>query len=63
MLPADEVRGPLIPTDPGPFPIFRAAGRAQVEAWVEEDPWTANGVLVTDLIAPWDVRIGQLLGR
>lgn len=32
VLPADEVRGPLIPTDPGPFPNFRAAGRRPTRA-------------------------------
>jgi len=46
----------------GALLIYRAEGPAQVEAWVNEDPWTANGVLVTELIAPWDVRIGSLPG-
>ena len=44
----------------GALLIFRAPSRDQVEAWVEEDPWSANGVLVTEQIAPWDVRIGRL---
>ena len=44
----------------GALLVFRAGSREQVEAWVDEDPWTANGVLVTERIAPWDVRIGQL---
>jgi uncharacterized protein YciI len=44
----------------GALLIFRAESREQIEAWVDEDPWTGNGVLVTELIAPWDVRIGSL---
>jgi uncharacterized protein YciI len=44
----------------GALLIFRADNSARVKAWVDEDPWSANGVLVTDLIAPWDVRIGTL---
>jgi uncharacterized protein YciI len=44
----------------GALLIFRAESEAQVEAWVAEDPWTANGVLETETIAAWDVRIGQL---
>lgn len=43
----------------GALLIFRAESAAQVEAWVDEDPWTANGVLVTETLAPWDVRIGS----
>lgn len=44
----------------GALLIFRAESGAQVEAWVGEDPWTVNGVLETETLAPWDVRIGQL---
>ena len=46
----------------GALLIFRAESEAQVEAWVAEDPWTANGVLATDILARWDVRLGQLPG-
>lgn len=44
----------------GALLIFRADSSARVKAWVDEDPWSVNGVLVTDLISPWDVRIGTL---
>ena len=44
----------------GALLVFRADHGAQVEAWVAEDPWTDSGVLVTERIAPWDVRIGNL---
>jgi uncharacterized protein YciI len=44
----------------GAMLVFRAASEAEVEAFVAEDPWTDNRVLVTERIAPWDVRIGQL---
>jgi uncharacterized protein YciI len=44
----------------GALLVFRGDSREQVEAWVEEDPWTGNGVLVTETVAPWDVRIGSL---
>ena len=46
----------------GAMLVFRAASGAEVEAYVAEDPWTDNGVLVTERIAPWDVRIGRLPG-
>ena len=46
----------------GALLIFRAESADEVEAWVAEDPWTDNGVLVTERIATWDVRIGQLPG-
>jgi uncharacterized protein YciI len=46
----------------GALLIFRAETAAQVEAWIAEDPWTMNGVLRTETLAPWDVRIGQLPG-
>jgi len=46
----------------GAMLVFRAASEAEVEAYVAEDPWTDNGVLVTERIALWDVRIGRLPG-
>ena len=46
----------------GALLIFRAENEAQVETWVAEDPWTANGVLETETLARWDVRLGQLPG-
>ena len=46
----------------GALLIFRAETEAQVEACVAEDPWTGNEVLVTERIARWEVRIGQLPG-
>jgi uncharacterized protein YciI len=44
----------------GALLIFRAESEAQVMAWVAEDPWTGNGVLETERIAAWDVRIGAV---
>ncbi len=44
----------------GALLIYRAPDAAAVEAWVAEDPWTDNGVLETERIARWDVRIGRL---
>jgi uncharacterized protein YciI len=46
----------------GALLIFRADSAVEIEAWVAEDPWTGNGVLQTERIAPWDVRIGRLPG-
>jgi uncharacterized protein YciI len=46
----------------GALLIFRAENAAEVEAWVADDPWTDNGVLKTERIVPWQVRIGQLPG-
>jgi uncharacterized protein YciI len=44
----------------GALLIFRAESEADVAAWVAEDPWTDNGVLETERISLWDVRIGTL---
>ena len=44
----------------GALLIFRADSEAEVASWVAEDPWTDNGVLETERISPWDVRIGTL---
>jgi len=46
----------------GALLIFRAQDEAQVEAWVAQDPWTVNDVLKTEILARWDVRLGQLPG-
>ncbi|MDQ2859465.1 MAG: YciI family protein [Pseudomonadota bacterium] len=41
--------------------IMRAADAAEIERRLADDPWTANGVLVTRRIAPWTLRIGALV--
>jgi uncharacterized protein YciI len=44
----------------GALLIFRAESEAQVAALVADDPWTNSGVLETERIARWEVRIGLL---
>jgi uncharacterized protein YciI len=44
----------------GALIIVRAASPEAVEAWLAEDPWTASGLLVTERISRWTLRIGSL---
>jgi uncharacterized protein YciI len=50
--------GPVDET--GALIIVRAASPEAVEAWLAEDPWTASGLLVTERIGRWTLRIGSL---
>jgi hypothetical protein len=38
----------------------RCESAAEVERRLAPDPWTANGILTTTRVAPWDLRIGKL---
>lgn len=44
----------------GALIVVRAASREAVEAWLAQDPWTVSGLLVTEGIGRWQVRIGAL---
>ena len=46
--------------DSGALIIVRGESAGAVEAWLAEDPWTASGLLVTERIALWRLRIGSL---
>ena len=46
--------------DTGALIIVRGESPEAVEAWLAEDPWTASGLLVTERIARWHLRIGSL---
>ena len=46
--------------DTGALIVVRADGPEAVETWLAEDPWTASGLLVTERIARWRLRIGRL---
>jgi uncharacterized protein YciI len=50
--PMGERQGALI--------IVRAESEKEVEARFADDPWTRIGLLETDWIAPWEIRIGTL---
>lgn len=43
--------------------IFDADSETAVTARVEDDPWTATGVLSTVSIERWEVLVGGLSGR
>src|SRR5215813_9051024 len=40
--------------------ILRASSAAEIEKRLASDPWTANGLLVTKQISPWQLRLGSL---
>ena len=42
--------------------IVRASTAAEIEERLAHDPWTKNGLLVTRVISPWQVRLGSLAG-
>ena len=50
--------GPI--EDIGALIVVRAESPEAVEAWLADDPWTASGLLVTERIARWTLRIGTL---
>jgi uncharacterized protein len=52
------VAGPYGPDEPrGALLLFRA-DKAQVDALIEKDPFTASGVIATTEIAAWEPLIG-----
>ena len=53
-----KLAGPI--DEEGALIIVRAASVEGVEAWLAEDPWTASGILVTERIGRWTLRIGAL---
>jgi len=44
----------------GALLVVRARSADAAEALIAADPWTENGVLETERVARWDVRIGAL---
>lgn len=50
--------GPL--DEEGALIIVRAESREAVEARFAQDPWTVSGLLVTERIARWQLRIGSV---
>ena len=40
--------------------IIRASNEAEVVQRLASDPWTANGLLTTKQISPWQLRLGSL---
>ena len=44
----------------GALIIVRGESPEAVETWLAGDPWTASGLLVTERIAEWRLRIGSL---
>ncbi|MEA3014915.1 MAG: uncharacterized protein QOD42_3460 [Sphingomonadales bacterium] len=44
----------------GALLIVRAVSESEAEARIAADPWTENGVLETERVARWEVRIGAL---
>lgn len=49
---ADPVDGVLI--------VYRAASRAQVEAWLADDPYVLAGLWPTITIREWTVVVGEV---
>jgi uncharacterized protein YciI len=50
--------GPI--DDTGALIVVRAESPDAVEAWLADDVWTISGLLVTERIARWHLRIGSL---
>jgi uncharacterized protein YciI len=55
---AVALAGPV--DDVGALIVVRAEGPEAVEAWLADDPWTISGLLVTERIARWQLRIGAI---
>jgi uncharacterized protein YciI len=41
--------------------ILRASSASEIVERLASDPWTANGVLITKQISPWQLRLGSLI--
>jgi uncharacterized protein YciI len=53
--------GPFGPDEPaGALLIFRAAGRAEIGALLEKDPFAATGVVASSEVAEWEPLLGPL---
>jgi uncharacterized protein YciI len=46
--------------DSGALIIVRGDSPEAIETWLAKDPWTVSGLLVTERIARWQLRIGSL---
>jgi uncharacterized protein YciI len=46
---------------PGALLIFRADDKAAIQAVVEKDPFSTNGVIAETTVTEWDPVIGPLL--
>lgn len=46
--------------DAGALIVVRAESLEAVQAWLAGDPWTVSGLLVTERIGRWQLRIGSL---
>ena len=40
--------------------IFRAENRTEIERRLADDPWRKSGILSTERISRWEVRIGEV---
>jgi hypothetical protein len=40
--------------------VLRAASASEIVDRLASDPWTAEGLLVTTQISPWQLRLGSL---
>lgn len=54
--------GPLEGT-PDVLLIVRAASPEEITTRLEDDPWTASGLLRVARIIPWTLRLGTLPGQ
>ena len=41
--------------------ILRASSASEIVERLASDPWTANGLLITKQISPWQLRLGSLI--
>jgi uncharacterized protein YciI len=51
--------GAFDPSDEGALLVFEAASAADVEAFVREDPYVANGLVTSWRVRPWTVVTGR----
>jgi uncharacterized protein YciI len=55
--------GPFGATAPaGALLLFRADDEAQVQGWVDADPFSVRGVVASATLAEWDPVLGSLTG-
>ena len=40
--------------------VFRAANKEEIDRRLEADPWTQSGILSTERILRWNLRLGEV---
>jgi uncharacterized protein YciI len=40
--------------------VFRAENKEEIDRLLKDDPWTRSGILATERILRWNLRLGEV---